>query len=284
MTLWLRMPTEPTWLRACWPSTTKQGVLGFTTTRHGGSSSGAFSSNNIRFDIGDEAAAVAANRVELLTAINHQLAYATGVFEALPVSLQWLDQVHGSQCVYVDEHSINDTPEADAAWTDKPGIGIAIQTADCVPILIADQGGGIVGAVHAGWRGVAANIVNNLVVSMPAKPKDLMAWIGPCIGLRQFEVGEDVWSVMMSMFPEAVHKHPSDPSKRLIDLALISRWQLQQCGVGSISAANICTYASADFYSYRQACHEELLNSDSTLGQVGRMASVVVCNSSLTNE
>ena len=284
MTLWLRMPTEPTWLRACWPSTTKQGVLGFTTTRHGGSSSGAFSSNNIRFDIGDEAAAVAANRVELLTAINHQLAYATGVFEALPVSLQWLDQVHGSQCVYVDEYSINDTPQADAAWTDKPGIGIAIQTADCVPILIADQGGSIVGAVHAGWRGVAANIVNNLVVSMPAKPKDLMAWIGPCIGPRQFEVGEDVWSVILSMLPEAVHKHPSDPSKRLIDLALISRWQLQQCGVGSISAANICTYASADFYSYRQACHEELLNSDSTLGQVGRMASVVVCNSSLTNE
>ena len=284
MTLWLRMPTEPTWLRACWPSTTKQGVLGFTTTRHGGSSSGAFSGNNIRFDIGDEAAAVAANRVELLTAINHQLAYATGVFEALPVSLQWLDQVHGSQCVYVDEHSINDTPEADAAWTDKPGIGIAIQTADCVPILIADQGGGIVGAVHAGWRGVAANIVNNLVVSMPAKPKDLMAWIGPCIGPRQFEVGAEVWSVILSMLPEAVHKHPSDPSKRLIDLALISRWQLQQCGVGSISAANICTYASADFYSYRQACREELLNSDSTLGQVGRMASVVVCNSSLTNE
>lgn len=278
------MRAKPTWLQAVWPDATAQNVLGFTTTRHGGFSSGAFASNNIRFDIGDDPTAVTANRAELLTAINQHFAEPNSVSESLPVGLQWLDQVHGSECIYVDEHSIKNTPQADAAWTDKPGIGIAIQTADCVPILIADQSATIVGAAHAGWRGLAANIINSLVVSMPAKPNDLVAWIGPCIGLEHFEVGEDVWSVILPIQPKAVHKHPNDPAKRLIDLVAIARWQLQQCGVGAVSGANTCTYASADFYSYRQACHEESSESGRVTGQIGRMASIVVCSPNLAEE
>lgn len=281
MRLWLQMPADKTWLNACWQRTSKQGVLGFTTTCHGGVSSGAFASNNLRFGIGDEPAAVAANRAELLTSINRQFSDSISVSEVAPVRLQWLDQVHGSQCVYVDEYSINDTPQADAAWADTPGTGIAIQTADCVPILIANQSASIVAAAHAGWRGLAANIINNLVVSMPVNPKDLMAWIGPCIGLEHFEVGEDVWSVILPILPEAVYRHPSEPAKRLIDLVAIARWQLQQCGVRSISAANICTYASADFYSYRQACHQEPPQPGGVAGQIGRMASIVICNPNL---
>ena len=288
------MRADPPWLQASWPLATDQGALGFTTTCHGGASTGAFASNNIRFDIGDEPSAVTANRANLLDAINQQLCDAGAANDkaslmaraksplsasvTASVRLQWLDQVHGSKCVYADESSLNSTPQADAAWTDEPGIGIAIQTADCVPILITDQSARVVGAAHAGWRGLVANIISSLVVSMPAKPADLRAWIGPCIGLRHFEVGEDVWSVILPIVPESVHKHPDDPSKRLVDLVAVARWQLRQSGVGSISAANICTYASSDFYSYRQACISTSLNSGTAMGMTGRMASVVVCS------
>ncbi len=287
MKRWRKMRADPKWLPACWPTAPEQSVVGCTSTCHGGASTGAFASNNIRFDIGDDPSAVTANRANLLDAINKQLADADPLTRSTSplspavttsVQLQWIDQVHGSKCVYADESSLNSTPRADAAWTDKPGIGIAIQTADCVPILLTNKTASVVGAAHAGWRGLVANIINSLVVAMPAEPADLLAWIGPCIGLKHFEVGEDVWSVILPMLPEAVHEHSDDPSKRLVDLVAVARWQLGKIGVGSISAANICTYASADFYSYRQACRSASLKSGAASGMTGRMASVVVCS------
>ncbi|MEZ7817793.1 MAG: peptidoglycan editing factor PgeF [Pseudomonadales bacterium] len=288
------MRAEPSWLPANWSLATDNNALGFTTTCFGGASGGAFAHNNMRFTIGDEPRAVTANRAKLLASIsshfntnfadthNRAEANSLAAHSRQAVSLQWLDQVHGNECVYVSADSLAGTPQADAAWTDEPGLGIAIQTADCVPILITDSKATIVGAAHAGWRGLVANIISNLVTSMPANPKDLVAWIGPCIGRKNFEVGEDVWSVILAILPDAVFKHPKDPAKRLVDLVAIARWQLQQCAVGSISSADICTYACVDFYSHRYACHQAFIESGSAIGTTGRMASVVVCAPKLT--
>ena len=276
------MLADSYWLPASWQLAGQNGVLGFTTTRHGGSSIGAFTSNNIRFGIGDSPSLVSANRSRLLATIDEHFTGVSGSVDMnehrelskVPVKLQWLDQVHGDDWIYADAGSLDTTPQADAAWTDKRGVGIAIQTADCIPILITDRDATIVGAAHAGWRGLVSNVAANLVAAMPKAPEELVAWLGPCIGPKYFEVGEDVWSEVLPILPEAVHVHNRDASKRFVDLLAVAKRQLRQCGVGAVSSADICTYASNDFYSYRQACH--LNDSEGSVpAATGRMASIV---------
>jgi len=259
------------WLNAQWAA--PPGVIAGTTTRYCsvdvGRALGMDSGEG--FNLGDKSAdtpqQVAANR-GLLRQI---LAQQANPLLGKPPHLHWLDQVHGDDWIYADGHW-SDEPQADAMWTDQPGTGLAIQSADCVPILIASRHPTrpCVGAAHGGWRGLMTGVIEQLVGAMPAAPSDLCAWIGPCISQPHFEVGEDVWQPVAQVDPSAIARHPTDPAKRLVNLPQVVQYQLKACGVTAIAQSGLCTYADPRFYSYRQATHQQGKGA-----QTGRMASVV---------
>ena len=104
--------------------------------------------------------------------------------------MQWLDQVHGNACIHIDRHQIEKfehLPQADSMWSDLPGVALAIQSADCVPVVLTDATGELIGAAHGGWRGLTEGVLASLIEAMPINPDGLCAWIGPCIGPGHFE-------------------------------------------------------------------------------------------------
>ena len=169
--------------------------------------------------------------------------------------LQWLRQVHGNRCVRADFDSSSTAPEADAAWTETPGLGLVVQTADCVPVVIADRKGGRIGIAHGGWRGLAGGVVGCLVDAIGAS-SGLVGWIGPAIGRDAYEVGEDVRSKMRSAFgtavADAVFTPGVRPGKWQLDLHGLTARLLTAAGVGEVSGERLCTFSDSRFYSYRR--------------------------------
>ena len=198
---------------------------------------------NLGQHVGDNPAMVTANR-------NHLLA----VVPAQPV---WLNQVHGTRVLELpmsDAASI----EADAVMTIVPGVVCAVMTADCLPVLFADKAGRVVGAAHAGWRGLAAGVLEALVYKMTqrvnAQPQDLLAWLGPAIGPASFEVGNDVRDAFVSLdVANSGYFKPGAPGKWLADLPAIAAAKLRTLGVGRITPSGCCTYTQPEqFYSFRR--------------------------------
>jgi YfiH family protein len=230
------------------------GVHAFTTTRAGGVSAGRYAHNNLATHTGDVAEAVARNRRELLA--------------AMPgcAHVQWLDQVHGTRCIRASRASTVAVPEADAAWTAEPGLGLAIQTADCLPIVIASVEGHAIGAVHAGWRGLADGVIARAVEAIVEGigAAQLIAWIGPGIGRDAYEVGADVRSALADCaIPDRVMRPRAAAGKWLLDLQALAVEQLARAGVAPVTTEPACTYGDQRFYSYRRD------------GVTGRMATVV---------
>lgn len=179
----------------------------------------------------------------------------------LPSRPCYLKQVHGSNVVCADEYSIA-LPEADASVAFKAKSVCLIQTADCLPVLICDQQGTQVAAIHAGWRGLAAGVIANTCHKLTAAPQQCLAWLGPAIGPEAFEVGEDVVQGFLSQgWPQelvnAAFKPKSNaPGKWLGDLYQLARFTLQQHGflADNIYGGEWCTYSDpARFYSYRRS-------------------------------
>jgi hypothetical protein len=218
--------------------------------RQGGVSAGAWASLNLGIAVGDEPAAVAANRARYAAALG-----------ARPV---WLRQVHGTQVLELQAQTPErpDSP-ADAAWTRERGLACTVQVADCLPVLLALRDGRAVAAAHAGWRGLAAGVleatVQALCTGCAARPEDLLAWLGPCIGPRAFEVGADVLAAF-GCSPRAEDARHFAFSPRAdgaprwrADLPALARERLQVCGVQEISADGACTVADASrFFSFRR--------------------------------
>ena len=267
------------WLPARWAASSK--VIAGTTQRYiahyAGASPGDPSvGGNYGLKVGDDLAAVVANRRRLGSFLQKQQSAKMGksTSGSLPEpEIQWLDQAHGQTCVYVDndlpgrgEH----LPKADAMWTDLPDIALAIQSADCVPVVLTDTGGELIAAAHGGWRGLIKDVLAVLIEAIPAKPQELCAWVGPCIGPAHFEVGEDVWGLVLDKYSSFVLDHPTKPEKRFVDLPNLARHQLTERGVMKVALSGICTYASEDFYSHRQVTHENGQGA-----QTGRMATVI---------
>jgi len=228
------------------------GVRAFSTTRHGGVSAAPFASFNLGSHVGDLPAAVQKNRQRLLNALQ------------LPNEPCWLNQVHGHTVVRLLSGACLDTPEADAAYTNVKGTVLAIQTADCLPILLAAEDGSEIAAVHSGWRSLAAGIISATLEQFTSSPQHIRAWLGPAIGPEHFEVGEDVRSAMLDL--NSQHESAFKPygEKYLADLAAIARQTLRSLGVDSIETCQTCTYANAeDYFSFRRD------------GQTGRMASLI---------
>ena len=261
------MLTDGALLQADWPMSDKI-VAGVSTRSGGNSTAPALAENNVGLNVGDVPSVVQGNRQALARMIGR----LSGFQISEPVAVQWLDQVHGSDCVYVGKDSdLTDAPQADAMWTDQLGLALAIQSADCVPVVIALMSAGrLIGAAHGGWRGLVAGVLPKLVGCMPTQAGNLTAWVGPCIGKAYFEVGAEVWRPVERICADAVDPHPSDSGKRLVDLPLLAQRQLQACGVKAVFQSSLCSYTGAEFYSHRQATHERGPGA-----QTGRMATFI---------
>lgn len=184
----------------------------------------------------------------------------------LPAEPAWLSQVHGVKVV--DAARAVDAPEADASVTSERGVVCAILTADCLPVLFCDLGGRVVGAAHAGWRGLAAGVLENTVAGMRAAGAgEILAWLGPAIGPGQFEVGEDVLQAFIERdagASAAFEPLADRKGKYLADIYRLARNVLAGVAVTRVTGGDCCTVSSRErFYSYRRD------------GVTGRMASLI---------
>lgn len=228
--------TDPGWIPADWPAPSR--VRAGTTTRAGGMSLPPYAALNLAQHVGDDAAAVSENRSRL----RHYL--------ELPAEPIWLNQVHGIQvCTDVAAGTT-----ADACVSTEAGQVCVVMTADCLPVLICNQSGTVVAAAHAGWRGLAAGVIEQTIKGMQEEPGRLLAWFGPAIGPRAFEVGEDVRDTFVGLDSAyAAAFSPHTPDKWLMDIYQAARLQLAGLGVAHVYGGDYCTYEQAAlFYSYRR--------------------------------
>ncbi|MBS1190229.1 MAG: pgeF [Rhodocyclaceae bacterium] len=219
-----------------WPAA--PGVRCFQTTRRGGVSRGPYESFNLGEHVGDDPAAVAANRARLLS--------------SLPGQPVWLQQVHGT--IVADADTAVPGSEADAAVARRGGKVCVVMTADCLPVLLCDRRGTTVAAVHAGWRGLAAGVIEATVAAMACPPGDLLAWMGPAIGPEVFEVGEEVRAAFVDRDARAADAFVGrGGGKWLADIWLLARQRLAAVGVDAVWGGGQCTVAQRErFFSYRR--------------------------------
>jgi YfiH family protein len=271
------MKADPGWIVPSWPAPAH--VRALSTTRQGGVSGGPYGlaggqpgGLNLGWHVGDDADAVARNR-ERLAAV-------------LPASPRWLEQVHGCAVVTVEPASqagAGNVPRADASIASEAGQVCAVMTADCLPVLLCDRAGTVVGAAHAGWRGLCAGVIEATLDRMRQRAQakansagrqkngnEWLAWLGPAIGPDAFEVGAEVRAAFLgAALPherEAVERafRVGAEGKYFADLYQLAMTRLARAGCTQVFGADRCTVAEADaFYSYRRD------------GTTGRMASLI---------
>jgi len=234
-----------------WPA--PPNVRAAVTTRHGGVSLAPWDSLNLADHVGDDPAHVAENRRRLRAHLD------------LPAEPFWLQQVHGCDVAQAGSGDEQALCAADASVATTAGVVCAVLTADCLPVLFCDREGRWVAAAHAGWRGLAAGVLERTVQRAPAPPAELLAWLGPAIGPQAFEVGPEVREAFVGADSGAVDCFSASPAGRwLADLYGLARRRLAASGVGWVGGGGLCTYTDADsFFSFRRD------------GTTGRMASLI---------
>jgi YfiH family protein len=219
--------------------------------RRGGHSTGDFASLNISESVGDNPTLVARNRAEVLDSMSLS---ATTVAQ--------LTQVHSNRVVTLtDRHQATARPEADALVTANPDLLLAIQTADCSPILLADPQAAVIGAAHAGWKGALSGIIGATVDAMRrlgAEPSRIVAAIGPTISLDNYEVGPDFAASLLKQHRDAENRLATPTGGRAhFDLPGFVFDQLIEAGVGQVHDLRRCTYGnSKHYFSHRRSTHE----------------------------
>lgn len=236
---------HPALLAPDWPAPAR--VHGLATLRHGaGGSAAPFDHFNLGSRCGDDPAAVIANRAELARIAD------------LPSAPAWLRQVHGTGVVEVREPPVPGAaePEADAAVTGTPGVVLAILTADCLPVLLCDRDGTRIGAAHAGWRGLAAGVLEATVTAMQVPAASLIAWLGPAAGPQRYEVGAEVRDAFLARDPGAATAFTAiRPDHWHVDLYALARQRLEVAGVpaDAIHGGGLCTIGDEGrFFSHRR--------------------------------
>jgi YfiH family protein len=226
-------------MRVDWPAPARVGA--WMSSRDGGVSPPPWASLNLGTAVGDDAAHVARNRA----------LFAARLGGARPVFLR---QVHGARVLRIDAATPSDPVEADAAITTEPGIACTIQVADCLPVLLCDREGRAVGAAHAGWRGLAGGVLDATVAALrDSGAAGLVAWLGPCIGARQFEVGDDVRVAFGGGARFVARTRKDGTPGWLADLAGLAEDRLRALGVDSISREGGCTVEDGSrFFSFRR--------------------------------
>ena len=225
-----------TFLIPDWPA--PAGIRACVTTRAGGVSLAPFDSFNLGDHVADDPVAVAHNRQRL-----------THIFYLFPA---WLSQVHG---VVVAPANPEQIVEADASWTATPGIACTVMTADCLPALFCDRAGTRVAAAHAGWRGLAAGVLEAAAHSLNVEPDDILVWLGPAIGPAVFEVGGEVRDVFIDDMPQAATAFvPSvNEGRYMADIYELARLRLARYGITAVYGGGFCTVTDPRFYSYRRS-------------------------------
>jgi YfiH family protein len=243
------------WIKPDWPAPSS--VRALSTQRGGGVSGHPFESLNLGSHVGDVPAAVEENR--------RRLRQAAG----LPAEPAWLRQVHGTQVADLDRLDGGDLagamPSADAAITRRPGRICAILTADCLPVLLASETGDAVGAAHAGWRGLAAGVLEAAVAALRVEPRCLLAWLGPAIGPGHFEVGPEVREAFVRGDPGAEAAFAVNARGRFMaDLPALARSRLARLGIARVYGGHDCTFEQRDqYFSHRRD------------GKTGRQATLI---------
>ena len=240
-----------------WPA--PKNVHALQTSRNKGYSHAPFDSFNLGDHVKDNPMHVAQNR-QLLS-------------QFLPSEPVWLHQVHGIHVV--DAANTSCVPDADASFSTRNNVVCVTMTADCLPVLLCDNTGTVVSAVHAGWRGLCDGIIEATVAKLPAKPADLMAWLGPAIGPNAFEVGVEVRTQFMAIDKKSavafkLHGDSQQQNKWLCDIYQIATQRLNNLGVTQIYGGGQCTYTDKEnFFSFRRD------------GDTGRMATLIWLDSSV---
>ncbi|HBA09481.1 MAG TPA: peptidoglycan editing factor PgeF [Methylotenera mobilis] len=234
------------WLTPQWPAPAR--VKTCVTTRSGGVGAAPFDSCNLAEHVGDEPQAVRKNRQRLVSLLGCKPA--------------WLQQVHG---IAVVEASPALVLEADASWTNKPGIACTVMTADCLPVLFCDRAGTRVAAAHAGWRGLAAGVLEATLDQLGVPADQVLVWLGPAIGPQAFEVGAEVRDAFVAQHAQATAAfRPSvNSGKFMADIYQLARIRLAARGVGAVYGGDFCTFNDPRFFSYRRSA------------QTGRFASLI---------
>ncbi|HEY8888585.1 MAG TPA: peptidoglycan editing factor PgeF [Gallionella sp.] len=213
-------------------------VKALQTTRAGGISSAPYDSFNLGDHVGDAPLAVERNRI-LLNRL-------------LPSEPVWLNQMHGTVVVNADRASC--LPQADACIARHRAAVCVVMTADCLPVLLCDTQGSVVGAAHAGWKGLAAGVIEATVQAMDVAPENIMVWLGPAISQDEFEVGDEVRAAFVAIQPQAASAFiPGQNGKWFADLCALARLRLNALGINRIYGGGSCTYRERDrYFSYRR--------------------------------
>jgi len=219
-----------------WPAPIN--VKSLQTTRAGGISSPPYDSLNLGDHVGDSPLAVERNRI-LLNRL-------------LPSEPVWLEQVHGIRVANADMASC--LPQADACIARHRAAVCVVMTADCLPVLLCDTLGSVVGAAHAGWKGLAAGVIEATVQAMDVAPENIMVWLGPAISQNEFEVGDEVRAAFVAIQPQAASAFiPGRNGKWFADLCALARLRLNALGITAIHGGGYCTYRERErFFSYRR--------------------------------
>ena len=237
------------WITPNWPATSN--IQAFFTTRQGGFSRDLYAGFNLGDHVGDNPLLVQKNRAELRN--------------TLPGEPRWLKQVHGKTLVWVDKDN-RILPEADAALSCHPGVICAVLTADCLPVFLCNDAGTIVSVVHAGWRGLAAGIIERTVTEMDSN--GIMAYLGPAIGPNYFEVGEEVREIFIQHDKRSAvaftPHHKEKKGKWFANIFLLAQQRLTEIGITKIYSSYECTVSDPTrFFSHRRD------------GNTGRMAGLI---------
>lgn len=234
-------------------------IRAFSTTRTGGLSEGVYQALNLGLHVEDSPATVLNNRALLSETLS------------LPSSLCWLTQTHSTRLLKLEgdtDRQINTIRAADASWTVRENQACIVMTADCLPVLVTDRKGSFVCAIHAGWRGLCAGIIekslHTIVAELNIQSNQLLVWLGPCIGNKAFRVGSEVRSEFIAENKHAKFAFTPYQDSYLADLHKLARLRLAPFKGAEISASDHCTFNESElFYSYRRN------------QKTGRMASLI---------
>ncbi|WP_156376496.1 peptidoglycan editing factor PgeF [Methylophilus sp. Leaf414] len=240
------MMHKPEFIIPDWPAPAN--VKALQTTRAGGISTGSYASLNLGDHVKDNPLHVAHNRQSLSP--------------FLPTEPVWLQQVHGIRVIDASTSSCLET--ADASFSTRKEVVCVTMTADCLPVLLCDEAGTVVAAIHAGWRSLCDGVIEAAVEVMPGEASQLMAWLGPAIGPESFEVGGEVRQQFIVHDAQAEAAFRPHGNKWLGDLYTIARQRLQSSGITRIYGGGRCTYSEPEsFFSFRRD------------GDTGRMATFI---------
>ncbi|MES2203961.1 MAG: peptidoglycan editing factor PgeF [Pseudomonadota bacterium] len=241
-----------------WPA--PKNIKAYCTTRYPGKSVDPYAEFNLALHVGDDKECVLKNRQDLMQRAN------------LPSTPKWLNQTHSNIALLAETISSELAPNADASYTQKPNEVCVVMTADCLPILVTNKAGTEVAAIHAGWQGLAAGVIENTLLKLSSKPSELLIWIGPSIHQANYEVGEDFYMKFAETHSQKelnaafVGAAGGRPLKWLANVPLLAVQRLIRLGVNidNIYLSNECTYANPEkYFSYRRDA------------ATGRMASLI---------